>query len=585
MTVFRLILLCILQVGDEACDCDSFDLLPDRLTLNVLIFFSTAIWVAAQCNDADVAITLLNEMIECNTTPTVVSYNGVFSALASTGNVDKILATFQDMKRRYSHTIHPNFMSYFHITRCLQKVKEDEERLAYLWRVYKLMASRDRQIKVGGHLLEALIQTYGVLGHFNEAMNVFDSITGLSNSACLRAILFACSAADPPEWEMALSLLHASDIVDGGVGPGLVEPGALCNAMLACSKAGEWEESLQLMRLYGGQSELSIVAVNSLIASCGRAGRPDMSMEVLYEVEGRGMKLDARSYRSTIIACNQAEHEYRRSLQLEQFQQQQDPSYKRKNNGFEWWECAISLLRRMKESGLQPDTPTLSSTISACEAAGQWQRALYILQSAMNDDAAVALNVYCFNAAISACEKGGAWVEALEIYEKMKEEGTELRPNLVTVSSLILALDNAGQKEFAVSVYREGLRKRFIQSPWRMTKDSNISTEPIMAMDLHSYSAAMTRAAIRNHMNTLALRPAKSMMMTNVDNTTTKTIDWIIIVGQGYHSIDGRPILKDTVLNLLRVEYGIDAVVDDRNFGRVLILANSIQQYLTKRRW
>ena len=505
--------------------------------------------------------------------------------MASTGNVDKILATFQDMKRRYSHTIHPNFMSYFHITRCLQKVKEDEERLAYLWRVYALMGSRDRQVKVGGHLLEALIKTYGALGHFDEATEVFDSISGLSNSACLRAILFACSAADPPEWEIAQSLLHASDIVDGGVGPGLVEPGALCNTMLACSKAGEWEESLQLMRLYGEQSELSIVAVNSLIAACGRAGRPDMSMEVLYEVEGRGMKLDTRSYRSTIIACNQAEHEYRRSVQLEQSHQQKKSSNKRTKNGFEWWECAISLLRRMKESGLQPDTPTLSSTISACEAAGQWQRALYLLQSAMNDDATVALNVYCFNAAISACEKGGAWVEALEIYEKMKQQGgTELRPNLVTVSSLILALDNAGQKEFAVNVYREGLRKQCIRSPWRMTKNSTINTEPIMAMDLHSYSAAMTRAAIRNHMNTLISRPGKSMM-TNVDTTTTPPLDWIIIVGQGFHSIDGRPILKDTVLNLLRLEYGIDAVLDDRNFGRILIPANSIQQFISKRRW
>ena len=544
------------------------------------------IWVAAQCNDADVAIEILNEMIECNTTPTIVSYNGVFSALASSGNVDMILEIFQEMKRSHSRTIHPNFMSYFHIARCLQKLKEDEERLAYLWRVYALMDSRDRQVKVGGHLLEALIQTYGALGHFDEAMNVFDSISGLSNSACLRAVLFACSAAEPPEWETAMSLLHASDIVDDGVGPGLVEPGALCNAMLACSKAGEWEESLQLMRLYGDQSDLSIVAVNSLIAACGRAGRPDMSMEVLYEVEGRGMKLDTRSYRSTIIACNQAEHVYRRSLQLEQLQRQDSKETVQTNHGFEWWECAISLLRRMKESGLQPDTPTLSSTISACEAAGQWQRALHILQSSMNDNVSVALNVYCFNAAISACEKGGAWVEALEIYEKMKEQGgTELRPNLVTVSSLILALDNAGQKEFAVNVYREGLRKRYIQTPWRLTKDSSSSpNEPIMAMDLHSYSAAMTRAAIRNHMDTLLSRPGKGTMMTNMDTATTIS-DWTIIVGQGYHSIDGRPILKDTVMNVLRVEYGIDAVVDDRNFGRILIPVGVIQQFISKRRW
>jgi hypothetical protein len=61
--------------------------------------------------------------------------------------------------------------------------------------------------------------------------------------------------------------------------------------------------------------------------------------------------------------------------------------------------------------------------------------------------------------------------------------------------------------------------------------------------------------------------------------------DWIIIVGQGYHSVDGRPILKDTVLNLFQIEYGIDAIVDDHNFGRVKIPSQSLQQWISKRRW
>jgi pentatricopeptide repeat protein len=516
-------------------------------------------------------------MITHNVTPTIVTYNGVYSALASSGSTDLLVATFQDMKRNYNRIVQPNYITYFHVTRCICKVNQEEERLAYLWRVYALMDSHDRQVAIGGRLLEAMIQTYGALGHFDEAKQVYESISGISNAECLRAVLFACSVAEPPEWEIALSLLHTSDILDGA-GPGLIEPGALCNAMLACSKAGEWEESLQLLRLYGERSEISILAVNSLIAACGRAGRPDMSMEILYEIEGWGMKLDSRSYRIAIIACNQAEHSYRRTLP----QRQQNTQSNRTQNkhavkgkiGFEWWECAISLLRRMQENGLQPDTPTLSSVISACEAAGEWQRALFILQSAMNHDASAALNVYCFNAAIAACEKGGAWVEALEIYEKMKEQGgSELRPNLVTISSLILALDNAGQKEFAVNIYREGIRKQFIQSPWRTTKDT-ISEEPILALDLHSYTAAMTRAALRNHMNTL-LRQGK------IDVGS----DLIIIVGQGHHSMDGRPVLKDAVLSLFETEFGIVGLVDERNLGRVTIPASHLQQHVSRNRW
>jgi pentatricopeptide repeat protein len=549
------------------------------------------IWVAAKCKDADVALDILHEMImneHYSTTPSIVTYNGVYSALASNGRTETIVETFQNMKHTYPH-VKPNYMTYYHISRCLQKVKEEEERLAFLWRIYKLMDSHDRQMKIGSRILETLIQTYGALGHVHEAIHVFESISGLSDCACLRAIVFACSNSDPPEWKQALSYFHSNYI---GKRPNYIDSGMLCNTMLACSKAGQWEESLQLLRSYSDQCmDISIVAINSLIAACGRAGRPDMSMEILYEVEGWGISLDTRSYRSAIIACNHAEHAYRRLLQKQKQQQQSITGVQllhqtsdNTENGFEWWECAISLLRRMKESGIQPDTSTLSSTISACEAAGQWQYALIILQSAMDDHTMNknALNLYCFNAAIAACEKGGAWVEALDIYESMKTYGgDELRPNIITISSLIIALDNAGQKEFALHIYREGIKKQYIPSPWRYTKASMSDDILIYAMDLHSYSAAMARAAIRDYMDTLVHRSRNN----KASNTTVISGDCIIIVGQGYHSIDRRPILKDKVMNLLQFEYGIIAIVDETNFGRVRILYNDIQQYISQHQW
>lgn len=101
----------------------------------------------------------------------------------------------------------------------------------------------------------------------------------------------------------------------------------------------------------------------------------------------------------------------------------------------------------MKESGLSPDIQTYTSVISACEAAGEWQRALGLLQEIPEEEK----NLYCFNAAISACEKGGAWVEALELYERMKERGGALKPNFITVGSVVVALEQAGQKEMSTS--------------------------------------------------------------------------------------------------------------------------------------
>lgn len=537
----------------------------------VYIYLFAAIWTAAQANNCNAALEILTEMKACNCSPTISSYNGVIAALSSCGRADEAVSVFREMKKETPNLV-PDFTSFFHLAGAIRKVRGDEEKVALLWRIYALMGPRERQVDVGGRVIEALISSYGALGHFQEAMNIFRSIKGPSDTECLRAILFACSLADPPKWETALSLLLSSDIVEGGEGPAHVEPGALCNAMLACSKAGEWEESLQLLRLYGGRNA-SVFAVNSLIAACGRGGRADMAMEVFYEMGEYGLRPDNLSYRSAIMACNQAEHEQRRSWR-------QKSSERNLNEEFEWWECAISLLRRMKESGLRPDTPTLSSAISACEAAGQWQLALGILQSAMHDESDEfdnGLNLYCFNAAIAACEKGGAWVEALEIYERMKEQGGhELRPNIVTLNSLILALDTAGQKELAVNMYEDGLHKKFIKSPWRLTLDS-VTAEQIKAIDLHSYSAALARAAIRSHMDALhASTDLDSRMLAD---------DLTIIVGKGLRSEAAVPVLKKAVHDLLQSEYGITATVDGQNEGRLLIPSSTLRQFVDSRSW
>jgi len=488
-----------------------------------------------------------------------VSYNGVIAALAACGEADEAVSLFREIVTERSD-IEPNFLTFNNLALAIRKVEGAEEKLALLWRVYHKMGLRHRQASIGGRVLEALISTYGLLGHFEEAQQVFDSINGPADAECLRAILFACSQAHPPEWEDALSLLHTSDIVEGGKGPAFVDPGALCNAMLACSKANKWEESLQLLHVYGDNNG-SIMAVNSLIAACGRGGRADLSVELLNEMELFGVTPNELSYRNAIIACNQAEHEQRRS----------HPRLREETNGlcFGWWECAISLFRRMKENGLSPDKQTLSSAISACESAGEWQLALEILQAAMDEDDD--MNLFCFNAALSACEKGDAWVEALEIYERLAHGG--MQPNIVTLSSLVLALDKAGQKELAVSKYEEGIRKKYLKSPWRSTKDSSTG-ETIRAIDLHSFSAAMAKAAIRSHLDSLLSRDTEPHVLDE---------DWTIIVGKGLRSEDV-PVLKTTVHSLLARDFGIAAKTDEQNEGRLIVQSQSLRDYVMKMR-
>ena len=117
--------------------------------------------------------------------------------------------------------------------------------------ILALMNPFEMFARVSGPILETLIRQYGAGGKYVEARRVFEKIIGPVDARCLRAMLYACSAGEPPRWEEALSMLHTSDIVEGTRGPAKVDSKALSYAMLACAKANQWEEALNLAKLYG----------------------------------------------------------------------------------------------------------------------------------------------------------------------------------------------------------------------------------------------------------------------------------------------------------------------------------------------
>ena len=464
----------------------------------------------------------------------------------------------------------------------IQSFETIEERKEYLERIVDLMDRSEMTMCCGGSVFVAIIGIYGLLGLVDEALEIFYGIYGEIDSTCLRSILLACSLANPPRWHDAITILHTSDIVEESDGPGRIDQGALGSAIMACSKANEYEEALTLLRLYGRNTQhgsrgkaantMSVASLNALIAACGRNGKPDLSLEILSTMERRyGVRPDSRSYRNVAIACNKAQHEELRLLKNEKATTPPKPS-----PVYKWWECGLALLRRMREDGVVPDVATYSATISACESAGEWQRALGVLQAMMDDedrldDKHSLLNLYCFNAAISACEKGHAWVEALELYERMLEIGGSIQPNVVTLNSLLESLEYAGQKELATSKYIEG-RKLNMVNPWRQTKDLNGAY--VRAMDLHNFSAAMAKAAVRTYMDGSIIR----------NKSTQASEDLLIITGKGIHS-EKDPVLRQAVVAVLLNEYGVNAVIDESNLGRTRVPAEELARYVAKNRW
>jgi pentatricopeptide repeat protein len=125
------------------------------------------------------------------------------------------------------------------------------EKQGYLEDILSLMSSKERTVGIGGAVFEALISVYGSQGRFQKALSTFESIKGVIDKACLRSILLSCALSHPAKWEDAVSILHTSDIVAGTAGPGKIDQIALGNAVLACCKADQFYDGLNLLQLYG----------------------------------------------------------------------------------------------------------------------------------------------------------------------------------------------------------------------------------------------------------------------------------------------------------------------------------------------
>ena len=415
----------------------------------------------------------------------------VISSLAAHGYLEKAFELYLEMKLK---RIAPTLATFQKLATAARKSYSRNgipAAVKILEKIVMTLNAKEFQVIMSGPIFGTLIRAYGLLNEYDKAAQIFKSLDS-TNGQCLSAMLYVCSTSSPARWQDALVIIHCSDIIIGRKGPSHIEANALSYAMIACAKENEWEESLNILELYGSPMHRDAVhvsndAFNSVIAAAGRTGRPDIAVKLLNDMTSKYLvQPDERSFRSAIIACNQAEHEKRRQRikgskilpSNEDANLNKDfhwrLSPKEDALSFQYWEAALSLLRRMQEEGLTPDIQTYSSAISACQASGQWQRAIGILRKmTRKPENNVVPNLFCFNAAIAACEKGDAWLEALELFERMKED-SGVKPNFITVNSILIALDRAKQSELAESLYIESLRDKIV-NPWKWRRDDDLT--------------------------------------------------------------------------------------------------------------
>ena len=109
--------------------------------------------------------------------------------------------------------------------------------------------------------------------------------------------------------------------------------------MLACHRAGKWEQATELLARMYDQDQLrpNVVCYTVAITACGTAQRPDEALDLLAAMKADGVRPNVITYNALISACGVAQQVDR----------------------------ALELLKVMEAEGVRPNVITYNAAISA----------------------------------------------------------------------------------------------------------------------------------------------------------------------------------------------------------------------------
>lgn len=227
-------------------------------------------------------------------------------------------------------------------------------------------------------------------------------------------------------------------------------------AMHACTEAGQWRSSLQLLKI----STPNHITFNSAVNACSSARRWEVGVRFFSRMMLLRL-LSERSYGALVDLCGRST-EWRLALQLCRSAGVQ-PSPITLNAATTacgkaaQWLAALQLLRA-------PDIIGCNAAMSACEKSGQWQTALHLRPQ--DGD------VVSFSAAISAVGQSHLWPAAVELLDGMLQR--QVKPNSVICTAASSACKGQWQKAFWLrSMTKSGPRERsspLCELAWRLAQ-------------------------------------------------------------------------------------------------------------------
>ena len=250
--------------------------------------------------------------------------------------------------------------------------------------------------------------------------------------------------------------------------------------MEACAKAKMWRKALELLEEMEQKGiEPSEVTYSVTITACGNAGEWEQALALLDLMREKNMRINLITYNSAITALSKAAKQTAKS-----------------GNSQNLWVKALGLLEQMKKDKLEPDGFSFCSAISCCGAEGRWEEALELMNLMQNGGPRTRPNKIAYTAAIASCGRSGQVDHALRLFRKMKEQG--LSADRVAYNALFAALRVAKRSDAAVELWEEMLGAKQSSITKIATARADTSTTPDIITVTDAIGAISSHSATKN---------------------------------------------------------------------------------------
>lgn len=423
----------------------------------------------------------------------------------------------------------------------------------------------------------------------------------------------ACAKAG--SWQRALELLDEMILESNGA----VKPNAYTYtvAITACSNGGQWERALVLLQQMKQQNiKVSTITYNAVISALAKGSTSKMKRAVKHQMVSASLynRMESGNSKGHSSADSVQLKENKDGSNKHSAQEFNDS-----NEKDQLWSKALDLLEQMKREGVKADAITYSSAIVACGSAGRWKEVLKLLKVMQKGGPTTRPNRIAYTNAITACGRSGEYQHALEVFNDMKRDGIKpdrvsynalisalkvarqpdrvfqlwsemiasnntyssivLSPDIVTVTDVIAGLERSSEwRDKSDLVFAEAVRRKIL-----LREDS---LDSMWDVDLSGMSFPVAHAAVR-----FVIRRLVNYCSVGT-NSRQDFQDMTFITGIGVNNNIQRDdemvnaglvpkTLREFVRETLRIEYGIFTTIPKFSAGSVVIKKEMLQRWMS----